>query len=133
MALEQPSAVVAPEDIRPGLNETGSEIPTRRFVKREAGGTVDSVVLCGAGERALGVTMQSIVNGDRGNVQIGNMAIVTAAAAIGTGALVASDATGKAVAAANPNIAMGITRSAALNADEAIEVELFQLGGNVVP
>lgn len=132
MALEQPAAVIGDKDIRPGYNETGVEIASRRFVKSVAGSAPDSVELCGDGERAMGVSMQSIEDEERGNVQTSGKAIVVAAVAIAAAVDVASDATGKAVVATTGEVVMGRTVTASTGADEEVEIELNPQGGNLV-
>jgi hypothetical protein len=97
-------------------------IPARRFVKK--GSAVNGVVLCGAGEDAMGVSdvdlrMQTAAGASRtGFVQYEQIpiirkgvAIVEAGGAVSAGARVKSDAAGKAVAYTDPTISSTPTQA----------------------
>lgn len=125
--MAEPTAIVPDKGIRPGFNETGSQLAKRIFVAAAAGSAPDSVALPGAGAACKGVTMEVIPDVNRGDVQVEGIAIVTAAEAITRSAQVACDAAGLAVVAATGDIIVGIARSASGGAAEDIEVELTDL------
>lgn len=122
--MAEPTAIVPDKGIRPGFNESGTELAKRIFVAAAAGSAPDSVALPGAGAACKGVTMEAIPDVNRGDVQVEGMAIVTAAAAITRSAQVACDAAGLAVVAGTGDVVLGIARSASGGAAEDIEVEL---------
>ena len=130
--MTEPTAIVPDKGIRAAL-ASGADIATRLFVKAVAG-SKDEMELAGDGERVHGVTMETIPDGSRGDVQTEGRAIVLSGAAVAQGANVASDAAGKAVLAASGEIVAGVAMTAAAGADEPIEVELAGVGGgHVVP
>jgi hypothetical protein len=98
-----------------------------RFVKTNSAG---AAVLAGAGEMANGAVQNDPESGQAALVDISGVTKVEAAAAITTGALVASDAAGKAVAATSDDYALGTAMETGA-ADRIISV-LFQPSG-VVP
>jgi hypothetical protein len=122
--MAEPTAIVADKGIRPGLNETGTTIARRLFVKRVAGSAVDSVALAVDGDSVLGVTMAAIADDDRGDVQTSEMAIVTSGAAIPRGSEVTADGSGKAIVCVNGDYVAGVSRSEASGANEDIEIDL---------
>lgn len=67
-----------------------------RFVKLDGAG---KLVYCGAGELALGVLDDDVELGRSGDVILDGVGRVQCAAALARGALIASDANGRAVAA----------------------------------
>ena len=129
--MTEPTAIVPDKGIRAGLSDGGA-IVTRLFVKAVAGPPKDKVALAGAGERVMGVTMEAIADGERGDIQVEGRAVVTSGAAVADGASVASDAAGKAVTAASGNITSGTARTAVGGADLPIEIELHGPGGGVI-
>jgi hypothetical protein len=93
-------------------------IGANKFVKY--GASKDLIALCGAGEKAIGVTMSSAAAaGDPVEVAlIGGGAKVTAGGTISLGAYVKSDASGDAVAAATDgDYAIGIVTDSAVDND----------------
>lgn len=98
-----------------------------RFVATNSSG---AAVLAGAGAMANGAVQNDPENGQAALVDISGVTKVEAAGAITTGALVASDATGKAVAATTGDYALGTAMETGA-ADRIISV-LFQPSG-VVP
>ena len=92
-----------------------------KFVKISSG----AVVLCGAGENALGVLTNKPASGEAASVQIGGIAKVQADAALSTtGAKVMSSADGQAAAATSTNHVLGMTVTTAAAAAELVEVLL---------
>lgn len=94
-----------------------------KFVKISGGG----VVLCGAGENAVGVLLNKPNTGEAAEVQIGGIAKVQADAALATtGTKVMSSADGQAAAAvgAGGNHVLGMTITTGANAGELVEVLL---------
>ena len=98
-----------------------------RFVTAGATG----VELTGAGEAADGVLINDPANGGAAAVVVFGRTIVEAGGNITAGAEVASDATGKVVAAVTGNIVLGKAVEAAVNG-QLITVDFFK-GGNEVP
>jgi CubicO group peptidase (beta-lactamase class C family) len=122
--MAQPTAIVPDHGIRPGLNETGTTIAKALVVKRVAGTQADSVALPDAGGPALGVTMQAVLDDERGDVQVEGMGIVTSGAAFARGVELTPTATGKLIAAVVNDYVFAISRSEALGADQEVEAEL---------
>ena len=92
-----------------------------KFVKISSG----AVVLCGAGENAIGVLTNKPASGEVAAVQIGGIAKVQADAALSTtGAKVMSSADGQAAAATSTNHVLGMTVTTAAAAAELVEVLL---------
>lgn len=130
--MAEPTSIVPDKGIRPGYNETGVTIAKNLFVVETAGSAPDSIALGAAGARTKGVTMEEILDEERGDVQTEGQAIVTAGAAITRGAEVATLATGKARVAITGDIVAGVARSAAAADGDLFEVELKD-GSHVVP
>jgi len=126
--MAEPTSIVPDKGIRPGLNETGVTIGKSLMVNRVAGNAPDSVALAGAGGAALGLTMEAILDDERGDVQIEGQGIGTAGAAVARGALVMATATGKLITATATNISLGRARSAAAADGDLFEVELYPVG-----
>lgn len=86
--MTQPRAIVPDKGVRPGFNETVSDIAKHVFVTIDASGTLpDSVELPSTGGEAVGVTMQTITSGYRGDVQTRGRAVVL----VGAGGVTAND------------------------------------------
>lgn len=92
--------------------------------------TNNGVALCGAGVRADGVIYQKprATIGTAVGVIILGTAEVVAGAAVATGAMVTSDATGRAITAATGNAVNGTAMNAAAAAGDVIEVRLHSAG-----
>jgi hypothetical protein len=93
--------------------EAGTDLTTlKRFVKLSSG----SLVLCGAGELAIGVIQSEVNSGEEAPVMTHGIAIVeVGSGGVTSGTEVMSDATGKAVAWAHP-VAGGTYAAAEVNA-----------------
>ena len=92
-----------------------------KFVKISSG----AVVLCGAGENAIGVLTNKPAIGEVAAVQIGGIAKVQADAALATtGTKIMSSADGQAAAATSTNHVIGMTVTTAAAAAELVEVLL---------
>lgn len=91
MALEQPLFNI-------GWMLAGADLSTKQFyfVKDDGNGLV---VLCGAGEQALGVLQNAPASGEACDVAILGVTKVVCSGALSAGADIASDASGKAKAA----------------------------------
>ena len=101
---------------------TGATVNALRIVKY---GTAPAVIQGAAATDALlGVTTNEVaaVTGDYVDVIMSGEATVTAGAAVAAGALVTSDATGRAVTAAATNGCIGRALTAAAAADETITI-----------
>lgn len=92
-----------------------------RFVKLNTSG---EVVLCGAGEQAIGVLCNKPTSGQAAEVQIGGIAKVEADAAVTAGDKLMSSADGQAATKTGTNNELGMARSAASAAATVIEVVL---------
>lgn len=109
----------------------GAAIITNVFVKLDSNG---DIVTCGAGEQAIGVSMEAIASGKGGAIALlnaGNSVQVASGAAVTAGAKVASDAAGKAVDTTTADIELGQAAegSAALNEFAIIAL----IGGQITP
>lgn len=125
--MPQPRAIVPDNGgVRAGLNATGSTIAKHRIVKK-ATSAVDAVTPATTGADVIyGVTMQAIINGYAGDVQVEGRAIVEAGAAITIGQNVTGGTGGKgAVAGAAANI-IGVAASAAAADGDLIEVDIIR-------
>lgn len=122
--MPQLRRLVGDGDIWAGVNNTGSDLPAKRLLKRHT--AVDSVQLGAAATDAIvGVSMQIIKNGGHGDYQKSGKAIVTA----GSGGViidspVTSDGTGKGVIAASTNKVFGrAVTAAAADADFEMAID----------
>jgi len=90
--------------------------------------TAETIVLAGAGENALGVLQNNPVSGEAAVVAIGGKSKVIAGGTVAGGAIVSSDAAGKAVTSATSgHYILGVTaRGGASN--NVIEVVLDKNG-----
>lgn len=101
-----------------GGDLTGAQF---KLVKISSG----AVVLCGAGENAIGVLVNKPNTGEAASVQIGGIAKVQADAALATtGTKIMSSADGQAAAATSTNHVIGMTVTTAAAAAELVEVLL---------
>lgn len=119
------------QDIAPLTFAAGATIAINRFVKQDT--TADRQVIQGSAGTSLiiGVSLEA------GSttitpiaVQTNGIAKVTAGAAVARGALVASDATGRAVTAATGDTTAGLALMAAGAAGDVIEVLLNGINSN---
>lgn len=122
--MSEPRTIVGEKDIRGCRNESGGPIAAKTFVKIDTTGTAQPPVVtpAGNGEGIYGVAMEDIADGERGDVQIRGLAIVTAGEAIGDGVRVSSDASGE--ASVFDTKAVGTSVTASTGAAQDIEVEL---------
>ncbi len=94
--------------------------------------TNGGVVKAGAGECALGVFMptndEAVHQGDGVDIQVKDIGYVKTGGAITKGAAIASDANGKAVAAASGKFILGYALASAAAADEVILVQITKSG-----
>mgnify|MGYP000034408268 CR=1 FL=1 len=115
-----------------GMVETyaaGADLTTSQylFVKTDGAG----VVVCGAGETAVGVLFNNPAITQAGSVVRGGDPQVYAGTALAAGINIASDANGKAVVADTGDVILGTTRLAAAAGGDLVMINFFQ-GGNVV-
>lgn len=91
MALEQPLFNI-------GFMLAGADLSTKQyyFVKDDGNGLV---VLCGAGEQALGVLQNAPASGEAADIAVLGVTKVVCSGALSAGAAIACDASGKAKAA----------------------------------
>jgi Uncharacterized conserved protein (DUF2190) len=123
--MPQPRAIVPDQGgIRPGLNNTGVPIAKHRIVKKTT--TVVDGVTPAIDGAALpyGVTMQVIVDGYSGDVQIKGRAIVEASSAITIGQKITGAAGGKGAVASGGNFIVGEAASDATADGALFEVDL---------
>ena len=108
----------------------GADLTNAAFlaVKFDAEG---NVVLCGDGENAIGIltaeTPEAVAKGDGVTVQIKNVGMAKAGAAVTVGAEVAVDAAGKLIPAVASKFIVGIALSAAA-ADGVFNVDICKCG-----
>lgn len=125
--MPQPRAIVPDNGgVRPGMNTTGVTIPKYRIVKK-ATTAVDAVTPAVDGTALpYGVTMQAILDGYAGDVQIKGRAIVEASGPITIGQKITGAAGGKGAVASAANFILGEAASAAAADGELFEVDLVQ-------
>ncbi len=101
--------------------KAGADLSTKQyyFVKQDASG---SIVLCGAGEAAIGSLKDDPTIGETGTVVVLGVGKVKAGAAFGIGANLTSDAAGRAVTAGASDAVNGISLAAAGAANEIVSV-----------
>lgn len=106
----------------------GEDLSTKQFhfVSMEAGGTV---VATGDGAAAIGVLWNAPADTYAASVVVDGSPTVYAGGTIAAGGNVASDAAGKAVAAATSDIILGKAREAAASG-QLIQIDIDR-GGNV--
>jgi len=133
--MGEPTAIVPDKEIRAGYNGTGVALAKNVFVALTAAATVkNEVELPAAGGDVFGVTMVAIADTERGDVQIGGRAIVTAGGVIAVGANVQAAVDGHAEAAALGDVVVGKYVGTAAAADgDLIEVELAGIQSYVSP
>lgn len=122
--IGEPTSIVSPHGIRPGLNEGLTDIPENLFVNYNASALPHSVVLPSAGGPAMGVTGEVLKSGYYGDVQIRDRAIVKTAGTVLIGERVKTDAAGKALKATSGTYALGVCHAKGSSGD-LIEVELL--------
>lgn len=116
--------------------KAGGVILARRFVKLSA---EETVIQCTAatdvaeGVATIPVTSAEQATGKRTTVRLAGVAEVEAGGAIAIGALVASDSSGRAVAAATGNRIQGQAEGVASGAGDYIAVRLMTPSGSLLP
>jgi hypothetical protein len=131
MAINQ-QRTVAPV-IRSAFNNTGSTILKGTIVKLNTSAPLYAGEIAKAAANSdvlYGVTMQDVLNGAWGDVQISGIAIVLVGTANAIGARLTSDANGKTITWATTQSLLGIAVTAGVVADVYQEVELAGPGGN---
>lgn len=125
--MPQPRAIVPDNGgVRAGLNATGSTIAKHRIVKK-ATTAVDAITPAVSGaDVCYGVSMQQILNGYAGDVQVEGRAIVEAGAAITIGQRVTGGTGGKAAVAGAAVNTIGVAASAAAADGDLIEVDIIR-------
>ncbi len=109
-----------------------------KAVKLNASG---KVVLAGAGEAALGIIVisddENIAAGQDVNIQVKDIGMWEAGAAVKAGDLLACDANGKAVKATASSYIMGVALTSATSAGTRVRVQITKSGyvfsGSVLP
>ena len=124
--MPQPRAIVPDYGgVRAGYNDTGTEIPKHRIVKRSS--TADYVETATDGSAPIeGVTMEAIPDDYAGNVQHAGRAIVEAGEAITVGANVTGGTGGKGAVAAVDEHILGVANTAASDDGDLIEVDIIK-------
>lgn len=131
MAINQ-QRTVAPV-IRSAYNNTGSTILKGTIVKLNTSAPLfgGEIAKAAANSDVLyGVTMQDVLTGAWGDVQIGGTAIVLVGTANAQGARLTSDGNGKTITWATTQSLLGVAITAGVVADVYQEVELAGPGGN---
>lgn len=100
----------------------GADLDANLFIKF---GVDNVAVLCGAGERAQGVTIESVKEGEPVTVVVGGHAIVECAAALSHGQI-ESDASGRAIALA-AGIELGTVLSGGLAPSAVPEYDTIEI------
>jgi hypothetical protein len=129
--MAEPVAIVPDKSNRPGVNVSGSIIPTRRFVNLATGTSPFSVALSTAGALAYGVSETELALGGQGSIQLLGVAVVEAGGAVSRGAAVQSDALGRAVTSAGGAI-LGRCLTPTASAGDFMMVELTGYAFNVL-
>lgn len=88
----------------------------------------EDIILCGAGQPALGVIRETAAIDTPVTVQVTGFAKVIAGAAFNAGVMVASDANGAAVLATSGQFAVGMSMQAAGAANEIVTILIMQYG-----
>jgi hypothetical protein len=131
MAINQ-QRTVAPV-IRSAFNNSGSTILKGTIVKLNTAGPLYAGEIAKAAANSdtlYGVTMQDILTGAWGDVQISGIAIVLVGTNSVVGARLTSDANGKTITWATTQSLLGIAITAGNTTDVYQEVELAGPGGN---
>ena len=121
------------ESVESITREAAADLSAKQyfFMSIDSNGRINST---GAGLQADGVLQNDpAALGRAGTLGFDGVSKVVAAAAIAKGALVASDASGKAVTAATGNRVLGIALEAATANNDIIAVNLRLQGGPVAP
>ncbi len=125
MAWELPSLKL------PGL-EAGADLSADQFKFVKADSTADQVVLAGNGEAALGVLQNDPdAVGKAAEITALGVSKIFSGAAVTFGAVIASDATGRAAAATIGEFGQGIALEAASGAGELISALIIPGHGQV--
>ena len=93
--------------------------------------TAAGIALCGAGEAAVGILIpetESPKAGEDVNIQVKDIGLGMAGAAVAPGDLLASDADGKLIKAASGKFVIAQALEAAAEADRIISVQLCKAG-----
>lgn len=90
-------------------------------------GVADRNVVCGAGEKAAGVTQDAAMAGEQFAIDVAGVAMVTLAATIVAGKPVGSDASGKAVEVADVAVAVPVDSTPVTS--DAAQPDLLVSGG----
>mgnify|MGYP006278219147 CR=1 FL=1 len=109
--------------------QPGSAVPNSGFQYRfvKVTGKAQCGLATAAADRVVGVLQNKPqVNGQAATVGVWGVSLITAGGAIAAGDLLASDAEGRAVKAANAGEAKGVALSASANAGELVSI-LLQL------
>jgi hypothetical protein len=121
--MPEPRRIVPDGGVRPGLNLSGSTIAANRIVVQAA--ATDQIAQAAAATAPYyGVTMNAIVNGITGDVQVKGKATIEAGAAVAKNVNVMSDAVGRAILATSTNNVIGRTVVASTALGQILEVEL---------
>ena len=121
--MPEPRRIVPDGGVRPGLNLSGSTIAANRIVVQ--GAATDQIAQAAAATAPYyGVTMNAIVNGITGDVQVKGKATIEAGAAVAKNVNVMSDASGRAILATSTNNVIGRTVVASTALGQILEVEL---------
>ena len=109
----------------------GGAITSGAFLAAKFDGSGD-ILQAGAGENAIGLlpaeTPEAIAEGDRVTVQVKEIGLWKAGAAIAAGAELTPDADGKAATAGAGDYVVAIALKAAATADEVIPVQIVKCG-----
>ena len=132
--MSEPTAIVPDQATRGCLNDTGGTIPKGTIVALTTGAndTPYQIAVAGDGVSMLGVASTDILDTEFGNVQVVGKAIVLAGAAVTRGDAVASNASGRAIAAATGKITLGSSITTAAADGDLFEVELAGPGGGYI-
>lgn len=106
----------------------GADLSAKQFFFVKLGTTAKEVVVCGDGEEAAGVLLNSPASGEAATVAYAGRVMVEAGAAVTANGNVASDAAGNAVDAVTSDIILG--KAMEDGADGQIITIDFFLGGN---
>ena len=114
----------APKVLQPNTYIAEADLVAHRFVK--AGTAADGVIVCTAGAKAVGVTIDDANNGEATAIadSPSDKPLVESSAAISAGAEIMSDGSGKAVTATSTNKIVGYALAAAAASGQLIPVAL---------
>ncbi len=127
--MSEPTRIIAPEDLRSGLNNSGNTIVKNSCVSWHT--TKREIVLPSAANVLFaGVTQEDIADGEWGTIQHRNKTVIRAHGALATiGIRLEMVSTGRVDTHAGTDTVIGTLLTTAAAQDDLVEVELVGPGG----